>query len=351
MLYSINCLISYPQHHFLDKILLTKMSQTDSIAKSEVSMEYGKLGRTKLDVSVAGLGSGGHSRLGMFSKGLDNAANLVRYAYDHEVNFFDSSYAYGTHPALAKGLAGIDRSTYVLSSKFPLFTENESLRPAKELETILDKSLDELNTDYIDVFHLHGVENDIYQEARDRFFPELLKMQEKGKIRFLGITERFAMDTSHKMLNQAIKDDLWDVIMVGFNMLNPSASKTVFPSAIEKNIGTLCMFAVRSALSDPQNLALVLLKLIESGQVDKNLILEEGSLDFLVKKGHASTIMEAAYRYCRHTKGMDVILTGTSTLTHLSENLKSIQMPPLEVEDLEMLDMLFGKVDCVSGEK
>jgi len=314
-------------------------------------MEYVKLGRTGLNVSVAGLGSGGHSQLGMFSKGLDHAASLVRYAYDHEVNFFDSSYAYGTHPALAKGLEGIDRSTYVISTKFPLFLENDILRPADELEKILDKSLEELKTDYIDVFHLHGVGDHVYQNARDRFFPELLKMQEKGKIRYLGITERFALDTSHKMLSQALADDIWDVMMVGFNMLNPSAAKSVFPSTMEKNIGTLCMFAVRSALSDPQNLAQVLVRLIETGQVDKNLIRDKGSLDFLVSDGHASSVMEAAYRYCRHTGGLDVILTGTSTLAHLADNLKSIQMKPLPEEYLVLLDQLFGDVDCISGEK
>jgi aryl-alcohol dehydrogenase-like predicted oxidoreductase len=59
--------------------------------------------------------------------------------------------------------------------------------------------------------------------------------------------------------------------------------------------------------------------------------------------------MEAAYRYCRHTKGIDVVLTGTSSPSHLKDNLASIQKSPLPKDILEKLEKLFGNVDCISG--
>ena len=58
-------------------------------------MEKIILGRTGLKVSIAGLGCGGHSRLGMFTKGIDNACDIIKYAYDNGVNFFDTADVYG----------------------------------------------------------------------------------------------------------------------------------------------------------------------------------------------------------------------------------------------------------------
>jgi L-galactose dehydrogenase len=49
-----------------------------------------------------------------------------------------------------------------------------------------------------------------------------------------------------------LADDLWDVVMVGFNLLNQSARHKVFARTLERNVGTLIMFAVRRALSRPE---------------------------------------------------------------------------------------------------
>ena len=307
------------------------------------------LGRTGLEVTVAGMGCGGHSRLGMFSKGLENACELVRYAYDNDVNFFDTSSVYGTQPAVGAALEGVSRGSYILSTKFP-YIKNGIVRAAEDLEKSLDESLKELKTDYVDIYHIHGVSSEYYIEARDKFYPELIRMREKGKIRFPGITEVFGSDTTHKALKLALADDLWDVIMVGYNILNPSAAKTILPITMEKNVGTLCMFAVRSALSNPEQLKLDIQKMIAEGQVDKQFVKEDNTLDFLIENGYSESIMEAAYRFCRHTEGLHVTLTGTGTLSHLSENLNNILKAPLSSAVLERLEMMFGNVDCVSGQ-
>ena len=47
-------------------------------------------------------------------------------------------------------------------------------------------------------------------------------------IRFLALSERFGADAGHTMLQRAVEDDCWDVMMVGFNPLNPSARDRVF---------------------------------------------------------------------------------------------------------------------------
>ena len=83
----------------------------------------------------------------------------------------------------------------------------------------------------------------------------------KGKIRFIGVTEGFVQDPSHQMLQQSLNENLWDVVMVGFNLLNPAARRTVFPMAREKGVGVLNMFAVRRALSQPDRLKAIVAEL------------------------------------------------------------------------------------------
>src|ERR1700683_3236882 len=81
-------------------------------------MEYLTLGRTGLRVSVAGLGCGGNSRLGLGTgKGEDDAVALVRAAIELGVNFFDTAEAYGTERVLGRALAGVARDSVVVSSK------------------------------------------------------------------------------------------------------------------------------------------------------------------------------------------------------------------------------------------
>jgi L-galactose dehydrogenase len=308
-------------------------------------MQTSILGRTALRVSVAGLGCGGHSRLGLEKGGLEHAAGIVRAAYEEGVNFFDTASIYGTEEAVGKGLEGIPRDAFVLSTKFPY-----SGKTAGDFAPTLEQSLRLLKTDYVDVYHLHGVKPDDYPRARDTFVPLMLKARQEGKIRFLGITEHFGTDTSHRMFQAALPEDIFDVVMVGYNLLNPSAARTVFPLAAQKNAGVLCMFAVRSALSNPRQLAIDIGRIFEHGQAGPVLAKTEDALDFLARPGVAASITEAAYRFCRHTPGIGVVLTGTGSAAHLRENLLSIQGPRLPGGILERLRAMFAGVDCVSGQ-
>lgn len=313
-------------------------------------MQTVTLGRTGITATVAGLGTGGHSRVGFAKYGPDHAASIVRAAFDGGVNFIDSSAAYGTEGAVGQGMDGVPRDRYILSTKFPYRDKEGGIKSGGDLMAGLEASLKALRTDYVDIYHIHGVHPEHYAQACDALVPALIKAKEQGKIRFPGITEVFAFDTTHKTLQMAVPDDCFDVIMVGYNLLNPSAAKTVLPLTAERGIGTLCMFAVRDALSRPESLKADIAKMIASGQVDAALVKPDEDLSFLTEGGAAASVMEAAYRFCRHTPGLDVILTGTGSAEHLRENIASIQAPPLPDAILAKLDAMFGKVDCVSGE-
>lgn len=312
-------------------------------------MEFTTLGRTGLRVSRMGLGCGGHSRLGL-SKGRTEAEaeGVVRAALDLGINFIDTAEAYGTEAVVGRALAGAPRDQVVLSTKAGVRWKDRKCT-AHELKERVEACLGRLQTDYIDVFHLHGVSLDDYPYAVEELVPALRELQAEGKIRFPGITEAFAPDPSHRMLSRALQEDYWDVVMVGFNLINPSARERVLNQTREKNVGTLCMFAVRRALSQPDALRELMSDLSSKGLVDPDAFEAADPLGFLLEEGGMESLPDAAYRFCRWEPGVDVVLSGTSREEHLRENAASLGRPSLSSPVLERLHRLFERVDSVSG--
>lgn len=313
-------------------------------------MEYTTLGRTGLRVSVAGMGCGGPSRLGMRDdpQSVHRAVRLIRQAMDLGVNFIDTAQNYGTEEAVGKAIAGVPRDRVVISTKKTLPSMDEA-DPEREVERGLERSLRLLGTDYVDVYHLHGVEPKDYQFARDRLMPAMRRLKEQGKIRAIGVTEGFVVDSAHSVLQQGLHADLWDVVMVGFSLLNPSARKTVLPLAKTRNVGVLNMFAVRRGLSQPERLRQICAELIAKKQVAKEVLDGGDPLRFLLDETDAATIPEAAYRFCRHEPGIDIVLFGTGNPDHLNENVSAILKPPLPQSVRDRLQTIFGDLDHLTG--
>ena len=310
-------------------------------------MEFTTLGRTGLKVSVAGLGCGGSSRLGLTAGHSEaHCAGIILRAVELGVNLIDTAKVYGTEPVVGAALKSIPRESVVVSTKQKI-ANGKTLIPADEVVAGLNNSLKTLGTDYVDVFFLHTVLPDAYEHAANAIVPALLREKEKGKFRFLGITEMPPKDARHEMLQSALKDDYWDVLMFAFHMLGQNARQSVFPVTQSRNIGTLIMFAVRSLFSTPGRLQQDIQLLAAAGQLPSWLAEKSQPLDFLLHEGGAPNIIEAAYRYARHEPGANVVLFGTSNLEHVEHNIKSILAPPLPPADVQKINELFGNLEGV----
>jgi L-galactose dehydrogenase len=310
-------------------------------------MEYTLLGRTGLKVPVMGLGCGGPSRAGQRGgRSEGESVAVIRQALDRGVNFIDTAESYGTEEIVGKAIKEVCRDSVVISTK----KRTQGKISQGDVEKSLEESLNRLGTDYVDFYHLHGVDLQYYDYLAAEIVPLFEKMRTQGKLRFIGITEPFVRDPGHAMLQRALEDDFWDVMMVGFNMLNPSARDRVLKKAKEKNIGILIMFAVRLAFSRPERLRQIVEELIEKKKVDPSQINKNDPLGFLIHEGGAVSLTDAAYRFCRHEPETHVILSGTGNPDHLGANIESFSRPPLPPEDLRRLTEIFGHVDSVSGE-
>ncbi|HCK10304.1 MAG: aldo/keto reductase [Gemmatimonadetes bacterium] len=310
-------------------------------------MDRTTLGRTGLDVSIMGLGAGGPSQIGKKTGRSElESANIVVKAFEAGVNWVDTAEAYGTEHLVGMALEDIPRDQIVISTK-----KSSQDRKAEEVAPSCEESLKNLGTDYIDVYSLHGVFPWDYVRCRDELYPELLKLKEAGKIRYIGITEMFNSDKTHEMLQQGFEDDIWEVAMVGFNILNQTARDKVFRKAIENDVGIQVMFAVRKALSDPNFLAETIKGLIAEGQIDPaDLDDPDHALDFLVHERGALSVPDAAYRFCGYEPGTHVILSGTGNPDHLQENIASFGRPELPAADVARLKHIFRNVDSTTGQ-
>lgn len=306
-------------------------------------MDYTELGTTGLRVSVAGLGCGGNSRLGLARGGSErDAIRLVCAAVDEGVNFLDTAQSYGTEEVVGKAIAEAGRSRVVVSTKSHA-RGGQKLPDPDEYVTRVDEALKRLGTDYIDLFHLHAVTPDLYPHARNNILPTLLRIRETGKIRHIGITESAPRDPEQVTLGQASTDGSgWEVMMLAYSMANFRADRALLPAMRANGIGSLLMFVVRNIFSKPDELAATLIRLRDTGQIDPVRVNAENPLGFLVHENGAKSITDAAYRFARHESGADVVLFGTGNINHLKDNIRSILSDPLPTEDVAKLRVMFG---------
>lgn len=313
-------------------------------------MRYVVLGRTGIKVSVAGLGCGGHSALGL-NKGYDlgHAVSIVRQALDLGITYIDTARVYDTERAVGKAIREVPRDQVVLSTKGKVHSNEGLLFTAVQVLNGLDESLQELGVDYVDVYHLHSLEPPFYTYAINEIVPALLRARDAGKFRFLGIAEQFRVDLRHEVAARALAEDCFDVLLVGYNMLNPSAAKNVFPGSLQQNIGVTAAFAVAEAMSKPHRLRASLQRMVQAGDILESDVDWDSPLDFLVKTHAAANLIEAGYRFAAHQGAVHVVLTGTSQPEHLASNVNAILKPPLPAPVLQQLERLFGKAATVCG--
>src|SRR5262249_28956699 len=156
----------------------------------------------------------------------------------------------------------------------------------------------------------------VYRTVIDRFYPEMQRAQQAGKIRFLGITERFFADPDHTMLRNALPEDLFDTIMLKYGILNQTAGRQVLPMAQERNVGVINMAAVRVKLSDPAQLEELIQEWKSGGKIASGALPAVNPLGFLVN-GDVDSVVSAGYRFAAAPAAVSTVLTGTANLEHL----------------------------------
>jgi L-galactose dehydrogenase len=329
-------------------------------------MIYNQLGRTGLEVSAIGIGAGGPSRLGMaYHRSPDDAIRLIRLGLDHGINIIDAALVYGTEQIVGRAIKDC-RSKVILSTKAflgPFFGKLDGKRfmarlsgrfgevtsfvaSGRLIEERVNSSLRRLNTNYVDIFHLHSVTPAQYAIALERVLPSLIRLKESGKIRWIGISEAFSRDRTHQMLSRAANDGAFDSIMIGFNCLNQSGAP-IAAHAKRQGMGIIAMYAVR-ALRTQESLQLLMNKLVAYGYI-KECDADAARIVKLLNTHSVTSLSEAAIRFCRYELKPHVVLCGTGDTGHLSSDIAACQAGPLPDVVSAEFRRLFSKLNSLTG--
>ncbi len=140
-----------------------------SMSQEPPRVVYRTLGKTGLQVSGVGYGIG-----------FVPVPEVVSRALDMGINYFDTARVYGdSEKIFSEIIKGRDRSKIVIATKSSSRTKADILRD-------LDTSLKTLNTDYVDIWHLHG--RDTPATIPDEALEAMQESKKSGKARFVGIS-------------------------------------------------------------------------------------------------------------------------------------------------------------------
>lgn len=153
-------------------------------------MQTRPLGRTDLQLPILSFGA---SSLGQeFRKvSLEDALRSVPTALECGMNFLDTSPFYGrgmSEVLLGIALRDVPRDSYTLCTKLGRYDLTHFEFSAKRVAESVDVSLHRLGTDHLDICLCHDIEFVEMQQIVDETIPALRKLQQAGKVRFIGIS-------------------------------------------------------------------------------------------------------------------------------------------------------------------
>jgi len=149
-------------------------------AAKRTAVDQVTLGKTGIKLSRLGMGTGSNSGQVQRDLGREGFNNLVRYAYDQGITYFDCSQTYRTFEWLGGAIKGLPREKLFIQSKIPG-------QPDKVLE-VIDRHRKLYDTDYIDTMLIHCMIKDGWTDQWKRIMDGFDEAKEKGWIRSKGVS-------------------------------------------------------------------------------------------------------------------------------------------------------------------
>lgn len=307
-------------------------------------MNYKKMNGTGLKVSEMCLGTM------MFGSqaSKEDSLKMIDYAINNGINFIDTADAYNAGESeriVGEALQG-RREELILATKvrFKVGDEinNNGLNRRHILKQI-DSSLKNLKTDYIDIYYLHAMDNDVDFEET---FDTMTTLVHSGKVRYIGISNFPAWQVS-EMLWTADKRNFNRPIVTQnlYNIITREVEMELVPCIQKNHIGMTVYNPIAGGLL--------------TGKYDFNKIPTEGR--FAEKANYMNrywkpenfqlinrlekiaadnemSLLELSMKWCIAHPYVDSVISGVSRLEQLQQNIHAFDGKPLDVETMQKCD-------------
>ncbi|MBN1569663.1 MAG: aldo/keto reductase [Acidobacteria bacterium] len=275
-------------------------------------MRYRRLGKTNADVSVLGFGA---MRLPMIgAKGpMDSfdpkvpideveSTKMIHHALEQGVNYFDTAYGYhgGKSETFVGKVLREHRSKVMIATKLPVW----NLEKPEDMEKIFNEQLQKLQTDYLDVYLVHGIGATTWEKAKKLGVLDFMdKLVKSEKIRFAG----FSFHDEIKIFKEIIDAYDWSVCQIQFNFYDQDyqAGREGLTYAAARDIGVVVMEPLRGG------------RIVQKIPPQIQAIWDEAP----VRK----SAVEWAMRWVWNFEGVSTVLTGASSLAQLQDHTRIVK--------------------------
>ena len=255
---------------------------------------------------------------------------MVRYAMEHGVNYFDTAYPYHggmSEVVLGKALKEYPRESYYLATKYPGHQISAAYDPA----AIFEEQLQKCGVEYFDFYLLHNVyENSIhtYMDPKWGIVEYFLEQKRQGRIRYLGFSSHGGMDNLTEFLDYCGAQ--MDFCQIQLNYLDWTLqnAKAKYELLTERGIPVWVMEPVRG------------------GRLAKLSDVEEAKLKALRPE---ESIAAWGFRWLQELPNVTVTLSGMSNMAQMEDNIKTyLEEKPLSGEEHRVLEEIAaGMLDSI----
>jgi aryl-alcohol dehydrogenase-like predicted oxidoreductase len=356
-------------HIYLGQDVQTGLGQKGDRSEKVGQVRYRKIAKDSIEISELSFGTGDNAGA-MIHGSSRQQIELVAYALEKGINFFDTSAAYGRGAAevnLGRVLADLGARNAMVSTK-AFIPPTAFTRIGEKVTESLEDSLFRLRRDCVDVLLLHNPirarpnpENPLIMamtpaQALEAALPAMVKAREAGKCRMLGL----ACDESEvAAILPVVESGEFAMINFTYNLANPSAARPIagIPDAID--------FDGLFELTERHNVWIAVVRPLAGGALAGN-ILDQGldgvhelsrgyfrmlpqvhqpmismarKLAFL-NRPPEQTLAEAAYRYILMQRQVTTVIGGFSEIGHIADAVAAMEAGPLGEADMRRIDQV-----------
>ena len=258
---------------------------------------------------------------------------LVDYAIKHGVNLFDTSPAYCkgmSERAMGIALSRYPRESYYLSTKLSNFSESTWSRE-KTLE-MYHNSFKELQTEYIDYMHLHGIGMNGFEAFNARYLDNgilhfLLKEREEGRIRNLGFSYHGDVKVFDYLLS--IHDEIkWDFSLIQLNYMDWKHAKELN----EQNTNAEYLYGEL----DKREIPILVMEPLLGGRLAN---LNDAVVAKMKQRRPQDSVASWAFRFAGSKPRILSVLSGMTYIEHLHDNLATYcPLEPITDDEAKFLE-------------
>ena len=327
-----------------------------------LKLKYRSFGKTDLKISEIGFGG---APIG-YTSGLEDdkaCIDCVRNAIDIGINFFDTSPVYGKSEINLGQAIGPDRDKIILATKVRLPAFNDTKNMKNFILASVEKSMDRLKTDYIDLLQIHHQIGNIRGKYQFRdnppefatrlnfmdcieFYDCTDSLRSSGKVRYIGFT---GWDGDYEAQKKLIYSDRFTSVQVLYNILNQSANGMARNTPHENDQGYGSGEDCVINLAEQNKVALIGIRPFADGAiVDK--IKSNKKLSKQIYNDHRQvqkmklqigrddlSLAQIAVLFCLENKKISTIVPGIKNSFELNEIIRAYGSGGLKKNDLEKI--------------